>query len=92
MNMRKIFIALGATCALIILVACDNNLTPQNFEKVKTGMTSTEVQAILGKPTEVKTSDMGFTSGTVNIYRKGSSEARVIFLNDRVMTKSGEFK
>ncbi|MFH1067711.1 MAG: outer membrane protein assembly factor BamE [bacterium] len=92
MKTKNHILAFGAACALLVLAACNNQLTPQNLEKVQTGMTSAEVHAILGKPTEVKTSDMGFTSGTVNIYRKNNAEVQIIFLNDHVITKNGEFK
>lgn len=77
---------------LSLLVACGSKVTAANLDKVKNDMTTAQVQDILGKPTEVKTSGfMGLTSTTYT-YKKGNSEIVITFVNDKVMTKSGSFE
>ena len=77
---------------LSLLVACGSNLTPANLDKVQNDMTPAQVTAILGKPTEVKTSGfMGLTS-TIYTYKKGNTEIVITFVNDKVMAKSGSFE
>jgi hypothetical protein len=75
-----------------MLVACGSKLTPANLDKVQNEMTTAQVESILGKPTEIKTSGfMGFTA-TTYVYKKGRTEVDISFVNDKVMTKSGSFE
>lgn len=74
------------------LAACGSKLTPANLEQVKNDMTPAQVTAILGTPTEQKTSGfMGLTSTTYT-YKKGNNEVVISFVNDKVMAKSGSFE
>ncbi len=78
--------------ALSLLVACGSKVTPANLDKVQNDMTPAQVTAILGKPTEVKTSGfMGLTS-TTYLYKKGNTEVTITFVNDKVMAKNGSFE
>lgn len=77
---------------LSLLVACGSKVTPANLDKIQNDMTPAQVTAILGKPTEVKTSGfMGLTS-TTYLYKKGNTEVTITFVNDKVMAKNGSFE
>ncbi len=77
--------------ALLLLVGCGSKLTSANLDRVQPQMSKQEVEAILGKPTEVKTTDLAVFSTTTYIYRKGNDEVVLSFLNDKLLTKSGAF-
>ncbi len=93
MNQFKKSLRSGAcltALSLALLCGC-SKLSPENFEKVKTGMTTAEVKAILGNPSEVKTGDLLGVGTTTYIYKSGKKSAELSFINDAVMTKSGNF-
>lgn len=90
-NLIRVGKLLLCVAVLSLLVACGSKVTPANLDKVKNDMTPAQVQEILGKPTEVKTSGfMGLTS-TTYVYKKGDSEIVITFVNDKVMAKNGTF-
>ena len=86
---RPSFILIGGT--VLFLCAC-SRVTSQNIDKIKVGMTSDQVKVILGQPNDSKTQGALGLSSTTFTYKKGSSEVTVVFLNDKVMAKNGEFK
>lgn len=76
----------------LLLTACGSKLTSENLQKIQNGMTTDEVKAILGKPTDVQSQSALGISGTTFIYHTNSSDVKIVFLNDKVMAKEGEFK
>ena len=77
--------------AALLLTAC-SKLTAENLQKIHSGMTTEEVKAILGSPTDVQSADMlGFKS-TSYTYHTRTSEVKIVFLNDKVMSTEGDFK
>jgi len=83
---------LGLSVVLAVMVACGNQLTPENLTQIKNGMTEDEVKSILGKPGEVETGEMLGLSSTTYTYSKGESKAVVGFINGKVTHKSGSFE
>jgi hypothetical protein len=78
--------------ALLLMTAC-SKLTPDNLQKVHNGMTTAEVKEILGSPTHEDTSSaLGIISGTTYIYHTDTSDVKITFLNDKVISTEGEFK
>jgi len=78
--------------AALLLTAC-SKLTEANLQKVQTGMTTSEVKAILGEPTSSETgSALGLISGTTYTYHTSSSDVKISFVNDKVIATEGEFK
>jgi outer membrane protein assembly factor BamE (lipoprotein component of BamABCDE complex) len=75
----------------MFLSAC-SRVTPENFDKIKVGMTSDQVKAIFGSPTESQTQGALGLSSTTFTYKKRASEVKIIFLNDKVMAKNGDLK
>jgi len=75
------------------LASCDRNLlsgsklTLANYNKVSTGMSKSQVEDILGKPTKVETKDMVIFKKTTYRYEDGKNFAMVTFKNDEVDSK-----
>jgi len=77
---------------VLALTACSSKLTEENLQKIHSGMTIDEVKAILGSPTDVQSADMlGFKS-TSYTYHTKTSDVKIVFLNDKVMSTEGDFK
>ncbi|MDL5047498.1 hypothetical protein QQ054_15895 [Oscillatoria amoena NRMC-F 0135] len=85
------FVKILALCAVLTVVAACSKLSPENFEKVKTGMSTAEVKAIMGAPSDIKTGDILGVGTTTWIYKSGRKSAEFNFMNDALMTKSGNF-
>ena len=87
---------LGLVLALLVLVslgACNRNplsgskLTSANYDQVTLGMSKTQVETILGKPTSAETKDMVIFKKTTYRYEDGKKFAMVTFKNDEVDSK-----
>lgn len=80
----------GALCLAISLslISCGGSkLTQENFEKIQTGMTLAQVQAILGEPTESSSVDVAVFSGTVSKWQQGEVTITIQFVNGKVVAK-----
>lgn len=73
-------------CALC-MVACGSRISQANFEKIQTGMTTAQVTAILGEPTESSSVDVAVFSGTVSKWQAGEVTITVQFVNGKVVAK-----
>jgi hypothetical protein len=94
MKQPRPFLTASAVAAALFLAACASKLTEDNLQKIHNGMSPDEVKAILGNPTDVKTSSgpFGLMSGTTFTYHSNNSDVTITFLNDKVMATEGEFK
>ena len=78
------------TILLLGLSGCDRNplsgskLTLANYNKITTGMSKSQVEAILGAPTKVETKDMVIFKKTTYRYEDGKNFAMITFKNDEV--------
>ncbi len=70
------------------LSGCGSKINQANFDKITTDMTRPQVEAILGKPTETSTTDIGIASGGSSTWKDKNRTIVVQFLNDKVITKS----
>jgi outer membrane protein assembly factor BamE (lipoprotein component of BamABCDE complex) len=80
----------GALCLVISLslISCGGSkLTQENFDKIQTGMTLAQVQAILGEPTESSSVDVAVFSGTVSKWKQGEVTITIQFVNGKVVAK-----
>ena len=80
----------GVLCLVISLslISCGGaKLTQENFEKIQTGMTLAQVQAILGEPTESSSVDLAVFSGTVSKWKQGDVTITIQFVNGKVVAK-----
>ena len=88
----KIFPFLAAISGALLLAAC-SKLTEANLEKIHTGMTTSDVKAVLGEPTSSETGNaLGLLSATTFTYHTSTSDVKISFLNDKVISTDGEFK
>lgn len=80
----------GACAALIVLLAaCSSRVTPENYEKLKPGMTKADVHAILGSPDSVSGNDIGgVLSLTKETWKSSKQSITVTFGNDALALKS----
>ena len=78
---------LGLAFAGCDRVSLGSRLTLANYNKVTTGMSKTQVEEILGKPTRVETKDMIIFKKTTYRYENGKDFAIVTFKNDEVDSK-----
>ena len=85
------FVAAFLAVTLLSLTAC-SKLTEDNLQKVHNGMTTTEVKAILGDPTSSQTGGVLGITGTTYTYHTDTSDVKITFLDDKVVTTSGDFK
>ena len=81
----------------LVLLGCGGGsvltLNQENLDKVHDDMSQNDVRAILGAPTESKTDPIPIVGGTQTTYtyRNDHAEVVVIFKNDQVKEKHGNF-
>lgn len=90
MKTRKWLVWLATVALLAGTVAC-SKVTKENYDKIQTGMTLSEVEAILGKGTE-KAGVGGavgnlVASGKVISWGDDKKGITITFANDKVITK-----
>ena len=88
MNRLKITSALLLIAPLFLSIGCDrlagSKLTKANYDQVSIGMSKSQVETILGKPTSAETKDMLIFKKTTYRYEDGEKFAMVTFKNDEV--------
>lgn len=83
--------------AITFLAACGGGspvtLTQDNVDKIQDGMTSAEVKAILGSPTDSKSEPIPIVGGTKTTYVYSNESDRVVIIlkNDTVQSKEAHF-
>jgi outer membrane protein assembly factor BamE (lipoprotein component of BamABCDE complex) len=66
-----------------------SKITADNYNKITTGMSKTQVETILGKPTTITTTDMIIFKKTTWRYEDGDKFAMITFKNEEVDGKEG---
>ena len=93
MNSSKNISRLLLIAALSLTIGCDRSalsgskLTSANYDQVSMGMSKSQVETILGKPTSAETKDMLIFKKTTYRYEDGKKFAMVTFKNDEVDSK-----
>ena len=90
--------AILALLVCLTLVGCGSKVTMTNYERIEDGMSLAEVEGILGKGTEQSSSNVpGVSAGGISIpgasskamvWKNGNNVISVMFLNDKVMSKT----
>ncbi len=81
---------LSLLAVLLLVASCDRSslsgskLTSANYDQINSGMSKSQVETILGKPTSVETKDMLIFKKTTYRYEDGKNFAMVTFKNDEV--------
>jgi outer membrane protein assembly factor BamE (lipoprotein component of BamABCDE complex) len=88
MNRIRTLLLLTTVAAL---AAC-SRLSQDNLDKIQNGMTTDQVEAILGAPTTSQTGGAFGISGTTFIYHTDKSDVKITFVNDKVIAKEGNFQ
>ena len=87
MNLLKNTPWLLLIATLFLASACDRSgskLTSANYDQISMGMSKSQVETILGKPTSVETKDMLIFKKTTYRYEDGAKFAMITFKNDEV--------
>ena len=91
MTLRRLSHLRAVVLVMVIcmsLVSCIGSpISPENFEKIQTGMPVAQVTAILGPPTESSSVDVAVFSGTVSKWRAGDVTITIQFVNGKVVAK-----
>jgi outer membrane protein assembly factor BamE (lipoprotein component of BamABCDE complex) len=91
--MHKQFLTFLVFLVFLALTGCNRNaltgskLTLDNYNKITTGMSKSQVENILGAPTTMETKDMIIFKKTTYRYEDGKNFAMVTFKNDEVDSK-----
>ena len=86
-NCCKLMIFFFLTTLTFLVFCCSvDKLSKENFDRIKTGMTETEVQAI-GPPAESTGVDVTVFSGTTSIWKNGHTVISIQFVNGKVVAK-----
>ena len=94
---RAAVICLVPLFAIFALGACNSGplspLTQENLDKIQNDMSSMQVKAILGEPTQSQTEPIPIVGGTKTtyIYTNDKSTITIVLKNDKVQTKEGTF-
>ncbi|MCE0522629.1 MAG: outer membrane protein assembly factor BamE [Methylacidiphilales bacterium] len=89
--MKNLCTTLLAVAAVLLVTAC-SRLTEDNLQKIHNGMSTDEVKAILGDPTDSQTKTLVGISTTTFTYHTNTSNVAITFLNDKVVATEGDFK
>ena len=89
--MKLIRFTLPLLAALLLVTAC-SRLTETNLQKVQNGMTTEQVKDILGDPTSAETGSALGISGTTYTYHTAASDVKIVFVDDKVVSTSGNFQ
>lgn len=76
----------------LLTVGCGSPVTKANYDRIENGMSLKRVEGILGKGTEQSRSGGDFggisMSGKAMVWQEGNNVITVMFMNDKVMSKS----
>jgi hypothetical protein len=85
---RLFFLALLAGLIIAGLAGCaGSKINQDNFDQIKLGMSQTEVQHILGPPTESSGLEVPMFSGTMSKWIQGNVAITIQFVNGKVVAK-----
>lgn len=93
MNSLKKISCLFAIAAVFLSASCEraglsgSKLTEANYDQISMGMSKSQVETILGKPTSAETKDMVIFKKTTYRYEDGKKFAMITFKNDEVDSK-----
>ena len=91
MALRRLYRLRAVALSMVIcmsLVSCSGSkISQENFEKIQTGMSLTQVTAILGEPTESSSVDLAVFSGAVSKWQAEGVTITIQFVNGKVVAK-----
>lgn len=93
MMMPKQILTVCFSLIVLAVSGCNRNaltgakLTLDNYNKITTGMSKSQVENILGPPTTMESKDMIVFKKTSYRYEEGKNFAMITFKNDEVDSK-----
>lgn len=77
-----------ALSLVLLLAACGSKITPENYDKIKNGMTKDEVYSIIGAPTDVSSAGIGALTASSEAWKSDEHTITITFANDKVRFKA----
>ena len=73
---------------LVFMLGCSGRrITKANVDEVTEGMSTKQVESILGRPTSLTTEDLVVMKKTTYVYRQGKDTVTIVFKDDKVQSK-----
>ena len=73
---------------LVFMLGCSSRrITKANVDEVTEGMSTKQVESILGRPTSLTTEDFVVMKKTTYVYRQGKDTVTIVFKDDKVQSK-----
>jgi len=73
---------------LVFMLGCSGRrITKANVDEVTEGMSTKQVESILGRPTSLTTEDFVVMKKTTYVYRQGKDTVTIVFKDDKVQSK-----
>jgi hypothetical protein len=90
--MKRTFKLIIISMSFFLLVGCAGKINKENYSKIQTGMSISEVESILGEgesnaSSNVDLGDYGNISSDVMTWQSGTKVISVVFSNGEVMSK-----
>jgi outer membrane protein assembly factor BamE (lipoprotein component of BamABCDE complex) len=83
MKMRAL-LSLALFGGALFFGGCSSAVTSSRLTQITNGMKSSQVEALLGRPTRIDHSEITGLTGQVYHYISSSGDGRVVFVNDAV--------
>lgn len=74
-------------CTCLIIIAC-SKIDQRHFDKIKSGMSESDVISILGEPTSSQNIDISGLTGKSAVWKTEKVEIDIQFINEKVSVKS----
>lgn len=85
---RPAAVRLATALILVVALAACGKITPENYERIKDGMSEAEVAAILGSPTDSSGVAVLGLTGSSSTWVGGDYRIQLQFVNGKVRAKS----
>jgi hypothetical protein len=86
--LRRSLLRFALPALLALALAACGSVTPENYERIKDGMSEAEVIAILGKPAETSSITILGISGTSSSWVGSECSIAIQFVDGKVRIKS----
>jgi outer membrane protein assembly factor BamE (lipoprotein component of BamABCDE complex) len=82
--MKAAFRHLSLPAFALVLAACSSSVTSARLSQINDGMKTSQVEALLGRPTRIDQSEITGLTGQVYHYLSSAGDGRVVFVNGAV--------
>lgn len=91
-SMKSTLRHLALPVAVLLLAACSSAVTPVKLRQISNGMKTSQVEALLGRPTRIEQAEITGLTGEVYHYVSPQGDGRVVFINGSVFQTNFDAK